>query len=62
LRKVFDGKLDLLTFWKSKKSGINCGYIGSNKEDMRIYKKFILNLLLDGLLRIPTHMMNVFSI
>ena len=41
LRKVFDGKLDLLTFWKSKKSGINCGYIGCNKEDMRIYKKFI---------------------
>jgi hypothetical protein len=41
LRKVYDQKLDLLSFWKSKKIGINCGYIGNNKEDLRIYKKFL---------------------
>ena len=41
LRKTFDQKLDLLTFWKSKKTGINCGYIGDNKEDMYIFKKFV---------------------
>ena len=41
LRKTFDQKLDLLTFWKSKKTGINCGYIGDNKQDMYIFKKFV---------------------
>jgi hypothetical protein len=41
LRQAFDHKLDLCTFWKSKKTGINCGFIGENKEDLRIYKKFV---------------------
>ena len=41
LRKVHDGKLDLLTFWTAKRTGINCGYIGDNKQDLRIYKKFL---------------------
>ena len=41
LRNTFDGKLDLLTFWESKKSGINCGYVGENKMDLHIYTKFV---------------------
>jgi hypothetical protein len=41
LRKVFDQKLDLVTFWESKRSGINCGYVGNNRDNLYIYEKFV---------------------
>ena len=41
LRSTFDEKRDLLANWSTKRSGINCGYIGSNKEQLYIYEKFI---------------------
>ena len=41
LRRVFDQKLDLLTFWETKRSGINCGYVGTNRDNLYIYEKFV---------------------
>jgi hypothetical protein len=41
LRKVFDQKLDLVTFWESKRSSINCGYVGDNRDNLHIYEKFV---------------------
>jgi hypothetical protein len=41
LRSTFDEKRDLLANWSTKRSGINCGYIGSNKEQLYIFEKFI---------------------
>lgn len=47
LRRTFDEKRELLFNWKTKKSGINCGYLASNKDKLYIFEKFIYEPVLN---------------